>query len=151
MIINYYKELAWINVVIFVISPTPSISVRSHDQKVVRKKKKKAKNITWSKFIYRLKTVFTKVDSTKICKWGTSAPKAFLLNDLSKSWINLREEWPRHFRAWALKYFIRFLTSYLYEKTFSLYVSKFRNKLNAENYMSLQFSSIMSNFETTTF
>ena len=71
-------------------------------------------------------------------------------SELSTFWINLLEEYPE-IAAQALKLLIRFPTTYLCEKTFSLYAAtktKYRNRLNVENYMKLQVTSIMLDCES---
>ncbi|XP_068246695.1 zinc finger BED domain-containing protein 5-like [Palaemon carinicauda] len=63
----------------------------------------------------------------------------FKESELSTFWINLLEDSPE-IAAQALKFLMRFPTTYLCEKTFSLYAAtknKYRNRLNAENDMKL--------------
>ena len=69
--------------------------------------------------------------------------------ELTKFWIMLMEKFPE-ISLEALKVLIRFPTTYLCEKTFSLYAAtktKYRNRLNAENDLILQVTSIAPQFE----
>ena len=69
--------------------------------------------------------------------------------ELTKFWIMLMEEFPE-ISLEALKMLIRFPTTYLCEKTFSLYAAtktKYRNWLNTENDLILQVTSIELQFE----
>ena len=69
--------------------------------------------------------------------------------ELTKFWIMLMEEFPE-ISLEALKVLIRFPTTYLCEKTFSLYAAtktKHRNRLNVENDLILQVTSIEPQFE----
>ena len=68
----------------------------------------------------------------------------FKESELSTFWINLLEDCPE-IAAQALKFLMRFPTTYLCEKT--KYKAKYRNRLNAENGMKLQVTSIMPDFE----
>ena len=64
--------------------------------------------------------------------------------ELTKFWIMLMEEFPE-ISLEALKVLIRFPTTYLREKTFSLHAAtktKYRNRLIAENDLILQVTSI---------
>ena len=69
--------------------------------------------------------------------------------ELTRFWIMLMEEFPE-ISLEALKVLIRFPTTYLCEKTFSLYAAtktKYRNRLNAKNDLILQVTSIELQFE----
>ena len=69
--------------------------------------------------------------------------------ELTKFWIMLMEEFPE-ISLEALKVLIRFPTTYLCEKTFSRYAAtktKHRNRLNVENDLILQVTSIEQEFE----
>ena len=70
--------------------------------------------------------------------------------ELTKFWITLRKEFPE-ISIQALKLLLTFPTTYLCEKTFSLYAAtntKYRNWLNAESDIILQVTSIKPKFDT---
>ena len=70
--------------------------------------------------------------------------------ELTKFWIALREKFPE-ISIQALKLLLRFSTTYLCEKTFSLYAAtktKYRNRVNAGNGIILQVTLIKLEFDT---